>query len=107
MSEITGARYVGRDPVTGRGIYIQAEPGGALEAVADTATLKAAAALNAIVSAVIESNPTDAEAAAFLPAISEALGDTLEVAARAVDRLDEPAYGSAARTLGDVLRVSR
>ncbi|GAA3804520.1 hypothetical protein [Streptomyces chiangmaiensis] len=104
---MTSPRYLGTDPATGHSVYVSAEPGGALDLLADESSLAAAAALHAVVSAVLEADEATAEElAVFAPALTDALGEVIGVAAKHIERipLDQPVYGTAARALRDALR---
>ncbi|MET7837502.1 hypothetical protein ABZT45_02570 [Streptomyces sp. NPDC005356] len=103
MADMSKARALGTDPLSGKTIYAVAEPGGALERIADETAVEAATALGAVVGAVLESGvATEAELGAFVPALYEALGEVVDVAARIIDRFPV-GDGSAALSLRDVL----
>jgi hypothetical protein len=103
-------RFAGRDPYTGRSVYVSAQPGGALERLADETAVEAGVVLCALVSEILAGGQADdAELSALVSPLYESLASVTEVAARSLDRIDveEPAFGSAARALGDVLRASQ
>jgi hypothetical protein len=67
-------RSLGVDPATGKEAFADTRPGGLLEALADVQALKAAAVLVTVVSAVLDAGKaSDAELAAFVPALCAAL----------------------------------
>ncbi|MET8181959.1 hypothetical protein [Streptomyces sp. NPDC005336] len=77
---------MGIDSTTGKRAYVVAEPGGALERMADVAALKTATVLTALVGEVLESGKaSDAELAMFVSPLLESLNGVTEVAARLLD----------------------
>lgn len=76
-------RCLGIDAATGKTAYALARPGGLLERMADAHALESAAVLVALVGAVLESGQaTDAELAAFVPALYEALSEVVAMVTR-------------------------
>ncbi|RSO02174.1 hypothetical protein DMH26_14890 [Streptomyces sp. WAC 05379] len=68
-------RPLGYDAATGKTAYALPAPGGALEALADRHSLKAASALYAVVSNVLEHGASsDAELATLVPPLTTMLG---------------------------------
>ncbi|BBC35188.1 uncharacterized protein SGFS_064820 [Streptomyces graminofaciens] len=75
-------RSLGVDPGTGKEAFVVARPGGFLEELADVHALKAAAVLVAVVGAVLEGGrSSDAELAAFVPALHGALEECVGIMA--------------------------
>lgn len=76
-------RYMGRD-ADGKHIHVSAAPGGLLERIADQHDVEAAHVLTSLVRSVLDSEqpPRDAELAAFVPLMADALERVTEVAAR-------------------------
>ncbi|MDX2941214.1 hypothetical protein [Streptomyces caniscabiei] len=73
-------RSLGVDPATGREAFADTCPGGVLEGLADAQALKAAAVLVAVVGAVLEvGKASDAELAAFVPALYAALEECVGI----------------------------
>ncbi|WP_405895115.1 hypothetical protein OG272_27295 [Streptomyces sp. NBC_00104] len=67
-------RSLGVDQATGREAFADTRPGGLLEVLAGAQALKAAAVLVTVVGAVLEAGKaSDAELAAFVPALYAAL----------------------------------
>ncbi|WP_392874535.1 hypothetical protein [Streptomyces sp. LN499] len=100
---MSNLRTLGTDPNSGKTIYAVTEPGGALERLADETAVTAAATLVALIGEVLESGEaSEAELAAFIPALYESLAEVAEVTARIIDRfpLED---GSAALALRDAL----
>ncbi|WP_328223729.1 MULTISPECIES: hypothetical protein [unclassified Streptomyces] len=79
-------RSLGVDPATGREGFADTRPGGLLDALADTHALKAAAVLVTVVGAVLEAGrASDAELAAFVPALCAALEECVGIMSADVD----------------------
>ncbi|WP_225075205.1 hypothetical protein [Streptomyces sp. CoT10] len=78
-------RYLGQD-AEGKHIYLSAAPGGLLEALADQSDIESAHVLTAVVRSILEAErtATDAELAAFVPLLTDALERVVGVAARLV-----------------------
>ncbi|MFF9775129.1 hypothetical protein ACF1HJ_15910 [Streptomyces sp. NPDC013978] len=75
-------RSLGVDPASGREALADTRPGGLLEALADAHALKATAVLVAVVGAVLEAGKaSDAELAAFVPALYAALEECVGIMA--------------------------
>ncbi|KPI29023.1 hypothetical protein ACWGA9_23700 [Streptomyces sp. NPDC054950] len=75
-------RSIGVDPATGKEAFVVARPGGLLEELADTHALKAAAVLVTVVGAVLEAaRSSEAELAAFVPALHAALEECVGIMA--------------------------
>ncbi|MGC0330929.1 hypothetical protein RKD23_003919 [Streptomyces sp. SAI-170] len=73
-------RSLGVDPATGKESYAVTRPGSFLDTLADAHALHSAAALLAVVGAVLDAgNASDAELAAFVPALYGALGECVEM----------------------------
>lgn len=103
------ARFAGRDPYTGRSIYVSAQPGGATERLIDETAVEAGAVLCALVGEILtEGQADDAELSALVRPLFESLTTVTEVAARSLDRIEVegPSFGAPA-SLGDALRASR
>ena len=80
-------RSIGVDPATGREAFADTRPGGLLEALADMQALKAAAVLVTVVGAVLEAGKaSDAELAAFVPALCAALEECVGIMTADADR---------------------
>ncbi|MFF4549521.1 hypothetical protein [Streptomyces sp. NPDC001435] len=75
-------RSLGVDPVTGKAVYAVTESGGFLAALADAHAVRAAAALLAVVGAVLEADrASDAELAAFVRPLYDALAECVAMVA--------------------------
>ncbi|KFF96755.1 hypothetical protein IQ62_34735 [Streptomyces scabiei] len=75
-------RSLGVDPATGREALADTRPGGLLDAPANAQALKAATVLVAVVGAVLEvGEASDAELAAFVPALCAALEECVGIMA--------------------------
>ncbi|WP_371578482.1 hypothetical protein [Streptomyces sp. NBC_01314] len=73
-------RSLGVDPGAGREAFADTRPGGLLDALAETHALKAAAVLVTVVGAVLEAGrASDAELAAFVPALYGALEECVGI----------------------------
>lgn len=83
---MTRPRYVGRDS-DGRHVYVSAAPGGILEALADETDVMNAHALGAVVRAVLDAEQpaSEAQLAAFVPLLVDALEAVVGVAARKLE----------------------
>lgn len=80
-------RSLGVDPATGREALADTRSGGLLEALADTHALKAAVVLVTVVGAVLEAGKaSDAELAAFVPALYGALEECVGIMTADEDR---------------------
>jgi hypothetical protein len=89
-------RRLGKDPVTGRTVFVQR--GGAIEAAV---TVEAAYALHCVVSVILDAGQaTDEELSAFVPALNDALGEILD----ALAPNDEPLFGAAAVAVRNALQ---
>ncbi|MFD4976989.1 hypothetical protein [Streptomyces sp. NPDC058424] len=78
-------RYMGQD-AEGKHVFVDAAPGGLLEALADQSDVESAHVLAAVVRSILdaERTATDAELAAFVPLLTDALERVVGVAARLV-----------------------
>lgn len=75
-------RGLGVDPATGREALADTRPGGLLDALADMHALRAAAVLVTVVGAVLDAGKaSDAELAAFVPALCAALDECVGIMA--------------------------
>ncbi|MDX3521365.1 hypothetical protein [Streptomyces scabiei] len=75
-------RGLGVDPATGREAFADTRPGGLLDALADAHALRAAAVLVTVVGAVLDARKaSDAELAAFVPALCAALEECVGIMA--------------------------
>ena len=100
-------RFVGTDPASGRSILVVAEPGGALERLADVTAIEGGAALVALLGEIMETgNASDAELSAFVPTLMETLADVVGIAARLVDQ-SSATESHAARALINALGGDR
>ncbi|WNZ09801.1 hypothetical protein [Streptomyces sp. 11x1] len=80
-------RSLGVDPASGKEALADTCPGGILEALADVHALKAAAVLVTVVGAVLEAGKaSDAELAAFVPALCGALEECVRIMTADADR---------------------
>ncbi|MFF9752220.1 hypothetical protein ACF1FC_05325 [Streptomyces sp. NPDC014344] len=79
-------RFLGTDRATGKDIYADPAPGGALERMADKTALETAAVLVALVGEVLEGGAaSEAELGAFVPPLHGALAELTQVTARLLE----------------------